>query len=205
LKANIRPNLDLWLGNLLQAFVRANPNDLAHIRPENILFVAGAARRTHRASIRPLRFDKDVNPAQWQKPVVTFNGHDILYEICLRPLFFLEGNFETRIRTIGHELWHISKAFDGCLEESRRHEKLDSRIVEHATEALYETLQPLNADIRNVFSREGELLLSAWKIRPPSRIPMTSQEQLHFSEEDLFESVIVQRNKPQAIKTQTAP
>ena len=195
LSSTHRPPLEHWLSQLVHAFVEANPSELGHIKSENIIFVSGAARRTHRASIRPLRFPKDPSHKQWRKPLVTIDGKDILYEICLRPLYFLDGDCKERIRTIGHELWHISKSFDGTLDEKKRHQNVDLKIVEEATDALFAALHPIPPEIIEVLSKEGELTLTAWKIRPPSRIPVDSKERIRFTESDLYDAIIVQKNR----------
>ena len=188
-----RPLLDQYLYRLVDELVRDNPQSLSHIRSSSILFVAGAARRTNRASIRPFRYSSKSEDADYVKPHVQVDGRRILYEICLRPLFFLEGTTDTRISTIAHELWHISDKFDGTLEESRRHKNKSQTEFEREVTQILKNAQ-ISENVRKIFSYEGELLLQAWRQRPPSRIKTGSNERTMYDESDLYRSVVIQKN-----------
>src|SRR5215813_10200647 len=122
----MRPALDPELKALARALAAADPARLGHIDADRILFVAGAARLESRASIRPLTFGG--SPPSFRqgahlKPQITILGTVMLYEICLRPRFFLDATPEERLAIIAHEIWHIAPAFDGTLAEARRHDK----------------------------------------------------------------------------------
>jgi len=188
-----RPTLDHCLHQLVDELVRYNPNTLGHIRSENILFVAGAARRTNRASIRPFRY-KQEDGATYIKPRVQIDTQIILYEICLRPMFFLEGNSDSRINTIAHELWHISDSFDGTLEESRRHKNKNTSAFTQQVTQLVNNCQ-ISTKVQSILSHQGELFLRAWKQRPPSRILRDSRERKNFDESDLYRSIVIQNNE----------
>ena len=192
LKLITRPSLDLVLLELAQALIDANPSELGHIRTPNILFVAGAARRANRASIRPMKFHAGKS-GEFKKPKIQIAGKEILYEICLRPRFFLQGNAQTRIQTVAHELWHISPAFDGTLEESRRHHNVEKSKVDAISIRMVKHTS-LSPRIKRHMAYKGELTMKSWITRPPSRIPIDSDERLVFDETDLFENIIVQKN-----------
>ncbi|MEE2903610.1 MAG: hypothetical protein VYC39_14875 [Myxococcota bacterium] len=188
-----RPILDHCLYQLVDELVRYNPDSLGHIRSENILFVAGAARRTNRASVRPFRY-KSEEGTTYLKPRVRIQAQIILYEICLRPLFFLEGNSDSRISTIAHELWHISDSFDGTLEESRRHKNNSTSDFERQVTQLVNNCE-VSKEVQSVLSHEGELFIQAWKQRPPSRILRGSNERKNYDESDLYRCIVVQNNE----------
>ena len=57
------------------------------------------------------------------KSAVKVNGRQMLYCITLRPLFFRHSTPRQRVATVLHELFHISKHFDGTLDHLRRHEE----------------------------------------------------------------------------------
>ena len=57
-----------------------------------------------------------------KKPLVKFNGRRILYTITLRPLFFRRSTPRQRIATVLHQLFHISRHFDGTLEYVRKYD-----------------------------------------------------------------------------------
>ena len=188
-----RPILDQYLSQLVDELVRDNLEVLGHICSSNILFVSGAARRANRASIRPFRYATEDAEASYIKPSVKIDKHAILYEVCLRPLFFLEGNSESRISTIAHELWHISDGFDGTLEESRRHRNMSDTVFSQQVERILEN-SSISKEVRDVFGYEGECFIQAWKQRPPSRIKTDSSKRKAYDERDLYRSVITQKN-----------
>jgi hypothetical protein len=192
MSASKRLSLDRALTQLIESLVRASPDKLGHVKVQNILVLAGAARRGNRASIRPLKYaHKD--PVAYRKPTISIDGVPILYEICLRPLFFLEGSAKDRIQTIAHELWHISKKFDGSLEESRKHENVSDELIHTEISKIVNACQ-IATEIYEILSHSGELRIRSWKIRPPSRIPKDSNDRLIFDENDLFENIVIQAN-----------
>src|SRR5262245_38726931 len=110
-------------GALIGALARAVPDQLGHLDEKKILVIASAARRESIASIRPLTFGKH-EPEGFIKPRVTVHGERMLYELALRPKFFIGMNARERLAIFAHELWHISPDFDGTLAEDRRHDAL---------------------------------------------------------------------------------
>src|ERR671937_585843 len=107
-----RPNATLLCRRIAADMARKLP-ELSHIQVARILFVAGEARRTSRATIKPLLGTR-----------VSLKGKRALYCITLRPKFFRASTPEQRVETLLHELLHISAEFDGQLHVGRRHAAL---------------------------------------------------------------------------------
>jgi predicted metallopeptidase len=96
--------------------------EFAHIRASRLLVVAGEARGTSRASIRPGAVGQQ--RAHGHRRFLRVRGRRVLYVITLRPLWFAASTPEQRIATILHELYHVSARFDGTLHRARRHNRL---------------------------------------------------------------------------------
>jgi predicted metallopeptidase len=101
---------------------------LFHVDLSRILFSMTRARngRGHglQARVTPLRFQGGALAAMhrrtaYQVQRMTFHGREILYLITFCLPRYLNRDFEDKLVTIFHELYHISPAFDGDL---RRHE-----------------------------------------------------------------------------------
>jgi predicted metallopeptidase len=182
-----RPVLDPALQRLVKALVRVNPVELGHIRPEEILFVFGAARGTARASIRGFG-DTPQDQDKWVRPNIVLGGRRILYEICLRPRFFLDADPKDRIAIVAHELWHIAPAFDGTLAEERRHRALSKTTWESQvlrfTQALADEF-PNDRSFGALFL-DDEARLRAWRVRPPNKLPPSTFLPLDYSENDFY-------------------
>lgn len=181
---------------LIADLAAAHPRALGHLEPRSILVIAGAARGEARASIRPLTFGG--RPPQrvrgeYQKPRIEVGGHEILYELCLRPRYFLGSSRAERLLIFLHELWHISPRFDGTLAEERRHRIAGER--EAATiEGLAAAFEPQGL-AASVLTHQGELLIPAWLSRPPSRLPK-GRELRSYHDADLYEAVVLQSDAP---------
>ena len=187
-----RPIIDGALRSLCRA-IRDACGELPYIDPDRLLFVAGAARRSTRASIRPLtlggrppRFRAD----GWEKPQVWVAGRPALYEICLRPRYFLDASPQDRARIVAHELWHISPAFDGTLADDRRHRPGDP-VNPQQVDGWIDAWLTAGAPKREAVDYTGELRLSAWTHRPPSRLGANGRRR--FDETDLHLAIIEQR------------
>ena len=195
LDASGRPTLDAALARFVQDLAAARPAAFGHLAPEAILFVAGAARREARASIRPLRFPGGAAAApEGRKPDVRILGAPVLYEVCLRPRFFLAASPEARGRILAHELWHVSPAFDGSLAADRRHgpEHPEGALDAALTEAL-DGFEAADTALGPLLAHVGELRLRAWASRPPSVLPPGRGHRLRYTEADLFSAVVIQR------------
>lgn len=189
---------------LIADLAAAHPAELGHLDPRSILVIAGAARGEARASIRPMTFGGSPPRrvyGDFQKPRIEVGGHEILYELCLRPRYFLGGSGAERLLIFLHELWHISPRFDGSLAEDRRHRIAGER--EAATiEALARAFSPQGLAAR-VLDHQGELLVPAWLSRPPSRAPK-GRVMREYHDADLYEAVVRQSDQLPSI-TQPRP
>lgn len=200
-----RPLADRAYVALAWEIVRAAGPALVHVNPDRVLFLAGPARRGSLASIRPLTFGGSPprdEEGPWKKPHITIGGRQALYEVVLRPRFFLDATPDERLAVLAHELWHASPAFDGTLAPERRHEEVESAAVEREVEALVEAWRAAR-DERSaaaILAHEGELRLDAWLSRPPTRIPRamlaTQRVRTRYDERDLFSAVVIQRTTP---------
>lgn len=189
-----RPAFDEVFRHVASRLISANLEELGHIRPQALLFVAGAARREAAATIRPLFFGGGASSdGAFIKPRITI-GHEVIrYEICLRPRFFRICTPEQRLRILAHELWHIDPSFDGSLDPTRRHAVCSASSARSAVEHLVKTVAVDGEDAPAMLAYRGELRLSAWLNRPPSRLPHTSDLRGRYSEADLYAALIEQR------------
>jgi predicted metallopeptidase len=126
-------DLSRALRSLSEDMIAHTPT-LAHIDVSRLLFSITRARngRGHglQARVTPLRFRGGAlatihrgNAYQVQRFIV--DGHDILYVVTFCLPRFMNREFEDKLVTVFHELYHISPAFDGDL---RRH---DGRYSAH--------------------------------------------------------------------------
>src|SRR5438067_1595835 len=124
-----RPDFNLAVTALIR-HVAATMREFEHISPARILVVAGEARRASRGTVKPLAYTggKRRDAFGRRKPLVKINGSKILYCITLRPLFFRASTPRARVATLLHELFHISRKFDGTLDRARRHSRLGDRF-----------------------------------------------------------------------------
>lgn len=108
--------------------------ELHHIDLSRVLFSIVKARngRGHglQARITPLRFQNGAMVTRlrgtlYQTQRFTVGGREVLYIVTFVLPRFMNREFEDRLVTIVHELYHISPAFDGDL---RRH---DGRYCAH--------------------------------------------------------------------------
>lgn len=191
-----RPLLEPPLRALLADLVARFPAELGHVDASRILLVAGAARRSTRASIRPLTFGGDppgFEGISAHKPRVLRGGRLMLYELCLRPRFFLRASPEERLEILVHELWHISSAFDGSLEPSRRHAAAHPREADGFARAVASRARDEGLDARVLFY-DGELRAPMWLDRPPSLIPSGLEARRAYDEHDLYLGILRQRS-----------
>lgn len=190
-----RPFLDPALTEYVTILARARPEAFGHLRADAILFVSGAARREARASVRPFRFPGGApSRPQGDKPEITIEGRPILYEICLRPRFFLAASPAERARILAHELWHIAPAFDGSLAEDRRHATAGpDAALERTLDAALDGFDAEATPLGPLLNHVGELRLRAWSARPPSLIPPGRAHRRRYTEADLHRAVVIQR------------
>lgn len=107
----------------------ATLGELAHVDMRRVGVGFAQTRRTGRfgmlASLTPLRFAGGAATSRRRgreytvQRVVDANGVELLYLLTFYLPRFLELDFEEKLTTVVHELWHIGPAFDGDI---RRHE-----------------------------------------------------------------------------------
>ena len=176
---------------VIKDLVASNPDSLGHIVPAQILIVAGAARNESKASVRAFTPHLPSHSTLKRCPEVTRHGQKVLYEICLRPRYFLESTGEERLHLLAHELYHIAPAFDGTLAEDRRHDVMSNDAWGRALDPIL-AQTTLSATARQALFQAGTFTLDAWRIRPPSHIPKASNVRHAYSEEDLYLAIITQ-------------
>ena len=191
-----RPNLTLAVKRLVRDVAKRLP-ELAHVRASRILVVAGEARRTSRATIRPAHYRTSRRRAAGgaMKPLVRIKGRKILYVITLRPLWFVASTPEQRVATILHELYHASTRFDGTLHSGRRHGRLPLRKYNRRVQALlrkYLAVAP--AEILAPFAHQGEARVRMWLEGPGSFQDAEYVGRRIYTEQQLFYGVAIMRS-----------
>lgn len=180
---------------------------LAHIDPEQVLVVAGEARRASRATVRPMRFagGKRRDGLGRRKPLVTVHGVPILYVVTLRPLYFRRSTPRQRIATVLHELFHMSKKFDGTLDHRRRHGAGDrfERAFPPIERRYWRKVTP---EILAPFAFDGEVRVRMWLEKPQT---FFSDERAStkrvYTEKHLFEGVVRLKTKGRRAGKRTGP
>lgn len=198
-----RPFVGALFTSLVRSIARAGPDGLGPIDADRVLVVAGAARGESTASIRPLAFGLEtrdpcvplLRAGGWNKPRIELGGVPMLYEICLRPRFFLTLAPEERLSTLIHELWHISPSFDGTLAEERRHDRMAKDQIDREVERIAKSFREnVGASSRlDPLEIRGEIRIDAWLSRPPTRIPSAASVRATYTERDLYSAIVEQR------------
>jgi predicted metallopeptidase len=150
--------------------VAARLPELAHVRASRVLVVAGEARGTSRATVRP----GNVGPARGgrRRRFVRVRGRSILYVITLRPLWFAASTPEERVATVLHELYHLSARFDGALHRGRRHARLPRAAFDRKVALLLGRYLPrASEEVLAPFAHEGLAKVQMWLRVPPARGP----------------------------------
>lgn len=115
---------------------------------------------------------------------------EMLYELALRPRFFLEAGPEERVSILAHELYHLSPAFDGTLAETRRHRAAPIGRHDRAAAQIVEAWRSAGAAGLSAVTGPREVTLRAWKARPPSRLLEPRRERDLYTEADLYPAII---------------
>lgn len=185
-----RPSLTQPVAALIRDLAQRIPQ-FAHVRAEQVLVVAGEARRASHATVRPMSFPRTrtriSSDGKREKPRIRIRGENVLYVITLRPIWFRSSTPEQRIGTLLHELYHCSARFDGTLHPKRRHahlgrdfsRKLGPLVRQYLREAPHEVLAP--------FHHRGLVKVRMWLERPPASIERDSTRVRRvYTEEQLF-------------------
>lgn len=187
--AKRRPNFNDVVRQLLEDIATRSP-EFAHIRPARILVLAGEARRASRGTVKPLTFafGKSRDPdTGFRRPIVKVDGRKILYTITLRPLFFRDSTAEQRIGTLLHELFHISRSFDGTLSESRRHNAMGEAFNKALRPIVRRYLKACPRELKAHFAYDGEVKIWQWLERPGLLyIPGRDSSRRLYTEAQLF-------------------
>jgi len=187
--AKRRPNFNETVRLLLED-VAARVPEFAHIRPGRILVVAGEARRASRGTVKPLTFpggrSRD-EESGFRRPIVRLHGKRILYTITLRPLFFRDSDAEARIGTVLHELFHISRRFDGTLSDERRHASMGKEFAKRLRPIVRRYLKECPDPLKALFGYDGEVRLYSWLERPGLfYFPGKDSSRRLYTEEQLY-------------------
>ena len=193
-----RPNLNQAINALIRDAARNIP-EFAHIKPSRILVVAGEARRASRGTVKPLAFAgaKSVDRTTGRKkPIVRVQGKRMLYSIPLRPLFFRHSTPQERVETILHELFHVSPAFDGTLDRTRRHERMGPNFARSLRPIVRRYLKQCPSSVLEAFSFHGEVLMLQWLERPTAAfLPKINNMRRVYTEEHLFLGPVQMRTR----------
>lgn len=156
----VRPNMTLAVKRLVRDMAARLP-ELAHVEPSRVLVVAGEARGTSRATIRPGQLGRARAGAR--RRFIRVRGREIRYVITLRPLWFLSSTAEERVATLLHELYHASSRFDGSLHRGRRHDRLPRPRYDRQIRGLlarYLAVAP--AELIVPFASDGVVKIRMW-------------------------------------------
>jgi hypothetical protein len=147
--------------------------EFRHVVPERVLVVAGEARRASRGTVKPLTFTKGRRSDAFgrKKPLVKVAGVKMLYCVTLRPLFFRASTPRSRVATVLHELFHISRKFDGTLDRARRHSRLGPKFDARFKPLEKRLWRELPEVLRDAFAYDGEVRVLQWLERPTAWLP----------------------------------
>lgn len=187
-----RPDFSLAVRALIEHVARVHP-EYAHVDPARVLIVAGEARRASRGTIKPLSFPRGerVDALGRRKPVVSVGGQRMLYVITLRPLFFRRSTPRQRVATVLHELFHISRRFDGTLDHQRRHEAAGEGFEAAFAPVERRCWKALPPELVAPFSYDGEVRVRQWLEKPQSWLPgERASHRARYDERHLFEGIV---------------
>jgi predicted metallopeptidase len=178
-----RPNATLLCRRVAKDVARVLP-ELAFLQPSRILFVAGEARRSSRATVKPLGGKRGHE--------VVVQGRQMLYLVTLRPKFFRQSTARQRVSTLLHELLHISPRFDGTLAEERRHQRLPrERFRRLLSPLLARYLEGADPALLQQLAFDGEVLARQWLERPAGRAGRR-----RYTQADLFVGPVLMVTEP---------
>lgn len=193
-----RPDFSQAVRALIEHVAAAHP-EFAHIDPARVLIVAGEARRASRGTVKPLCFAKGkrVDSLGRRKPLVTVRGQRILYVVTLRPLFFRRSTPRQRVATVLHELFHISRRFDGTLDHQRRHEAAGEGFEAAFAPLERRCWKALPPELVAPFAHDGEVRVLQWLEKPQSWLPgERASHRARYDERHLFEGIVRLKTGP---------
>ena len=181
-------NLNKALRALIRDIAEQMP-EFAHVRASRILVVAGEARRASRGTVKPLCFrdGRRTDRTGRRKPLVRIQGRRIYYCITLRPLFFRASTPRGRVQTVMHELFHMSKRFNGTLHSGRRHAVLGRDFHRRLKPLVRRYLKLCPPELLEALGQSGEVKVLQWLERPGSAyVPGTPGVRTVYTEEQLY-------------------
>ncbi|ATB31361.1 hypothetical protein [Melittangium boletus] len=197
-----RPNLNKALRALIRDIAAKMP-EFAHVKASRILVVAGEARRASRGTVKPLCFrgGRSTDRSGRRKPIIRLKGKRMLYCITLRPLFFRASTPRGRIQTVMHELFHMSRRFDGTLHAGRRHSVLGKEFSVRFKPLVTRYLRQCPPELLVAFAHSGEIRVLQWLERPgPAYVPGTPKVRKVYTEEQLYLGVSRMVTRPSAAR-----
>ena len=204
-KVRRRPDFTQAVRALIAHVAGAHP-EFAHLDARRIMVVAGEARRASRGTVKPLTFaeKKRTDSMGRKKPRVKVHGRQMLYCITLRPLFFRRSTPRQRVATVLHELFHISKSFDGTLDHQRRHEEAGEGFEAEFAPIERRCWKRLPPELVAPFAHDGEVRVLQWLEKPQSWLPgeRASHRSL-YTEKHLFEGVMRMKTAPRPPQVKT--
>lgn len=184
-----RPNFNKTVRTLIRDIAARMP-EFEHVRASRILVVAGEARRASRGTVKPMCFrgGKHTDRTGRRKPVVRIRGKRILYCITLRPLFFRASTPQARIETVIHELFHLSRRFDGTLHAGRRHAVLGEDFSRRLRPLVRRYLKVCPPELLAALAHSGEVRVLQWLERPGPAYHPGSNRRVRkvYTEDQLF-------------------
>jgi hypothetical protein len=183
-----RPNLNKAVRALIRDIAARMP-EFSHVKASRILVIAGEARRASRGTVKPLCFrgGRSTDRTGRRKPIIRIKGKRMLYCITLRPLFFRASTPKGRVETVMHELFHMSRRFDGTLHAGRRHSVLGKDFPKRLQPLVRRYLKQCPKEVLAPFAYSGELKVLQWLERPGhAYIPGTPRVRKVYTEEQLF-------------------
>jgi predicted metallopeptidase len=194
-----RPDLNRAIAQLIRDIARRMP-EFSHVRASRIIVVAGEARRASRGTVKPLAFAGGRSLEKTtgrRKPVVRVKGRKMLYSITLRPLFFRDSTPRERVETILHELFHISPAFDGTLDRTRRHARLGRHFGRMLRPLVRRYLKECPLPLLDVFGHHGQVRVQQWLERPTAAfLPGLTSMRRVYTEAHLFVGPVEMITRP---------
>ncbi len=194
-QARRRPDFTQAVYALIRHVASAHA-DFKHLDARRVLVVAGEARRASRGTVKPLVFagGKRTDSLGRKKPLVKVDGRKMLYSITLRPLFFRRSSPRQRVATVLHELFHISRAFDGTLDHLRRHDHAGEGFEAEFRPVERKVWKRLPPELVVPFAHHGEVRVQQWLEKPQSWLPgeRASHRSL-YTEKHLFEGIVRMR------------
>ena len=199
-----RPNFNKAVRALIRDIAAKMP-EFSHVRASRVLVIAGEARRASRGTVKPLCFrgGRSTDRTGRRKPIIRIKGKRMLYCITLRPLFFRASTARGRIETVMHELFHLSRRFDGTLHAGRRHSVLGKDFSRRLQPLVRRYLKQCPPELLGAFSFSGEVRVLQWLERPGrAYVPGTPRVRKVYTEEQLYYGIarMVTHKRPQPSK-----